>query len=658
MQSVPDDSSLTSENGLSANGHSAPASSSAPSRPHGQEIVNDVIVRFAGDGGEGVITTGEFFSIAASRLGLDILKVTSLPAEIKGGPAMIQVRIGEGKPKSQGSYLDVLVCFNNEVYQMHKADLKPNGVLVTDPDCVVDETNADATKFEVPFSEIAKKEAGGALAKNTVVMGAVSALLGMDAEPFEELIHKKFDRKGEKVVGNNLAGLRLGREYILEREWEKDVPFHVEKLPPHNKLLMTGNDAIALGAIAAGLKVFAGYPITPASTILEKLATLLPQFGGKVVQAEDEIAALGMVLGASYAGYKAGTSTSGPGISLMSEELGLATMAEVPCVVFDAQRGGPSTGLPTKQEQSDLNIAIYGGHGDAPRIVVAAATVKDCFGLTIEAFNLAEMCQMPVMFLTDFYLAQAGRTMDEPNLEDFPVIDRLRPTEEQLADYKRFEQTESGVSPMAKPYDDATYYIATGLEHNEIGNPDISPAAHRKMSDKRHKKLQVAVDYAMERGTFARQYGDPDAKIGMITWGSTEGALQEAIDLATNWDLPVEQLHLLLLNPLPAETIYKFMEGKERVVVAELNYTGQLAQRLRAALNVPVDSFTKCTGQPFTPHELLKQIMTLHGWEPDRSDPVLSQVARIQHQRQVPMPKPGHQGQNESMGGPVAVSRI
>jgi len=624
----------------------------------GQEIVNDVIVRFAGDGGEGVITTGEFFSIAASRLGLDILKVTSLPAEIKGGPAMIQVRVAEGKPPSQGSYVDVLVCFNNEVYQMHKADLKPNGVLVTDPDCIVDETNADATKYEIPFSEIAKKEAGGALAKNTVVMGAISALLGMPVAPFEELIHKKFDRKGEKVVGNNLNGLHLGRAYIEERGWDKEVPFHIEGRAPHNKLLMTGNDAIALGAIAAGLKVFAGYPITPATTILEKLATLLPRFGGKVMQAEDEIAALGMVLGASYAGYKAGTSTSGPGVSLMSEEIGLGSMAEIPLVIFDAQRGGPSTGLPTKQEQSDLNIAIYGGHGDSPRIVVAPGTVKDCFGLTIEAFNLAEMCQMPVLYLTDFYLAQAGRTMDEPNLADFPIINRLRPTEEQLQDYKRFEQTETGVSAMAKPYDDATYYIATGLEHNEIGNPDISPAAHRKMSDKRHNKLDVAVKYAEERGTFARQYGDPNAKIGLITWGSTEGALQEAIDLAAIYDLPVSQLHLLLLNPLPAETIYKWMEGKDKVVVAELNYTGQLAQRLRAVLNVPVDSFTKCTGQPFTPHELLKQIMVLHGWEPDKSDPVLSQAARVQHQRQVPIPTPGHQGQSAEMLEASAVSRI
>ncbi len=633
------------------------ASTHAP-RPAGQEIVNDVIVRFAGDGGEGVITTGEFFSIVASRWGLDILKVTSLPAEIKGGPAMIQVRVAEGKPQSQGSYVDVLVCFNNEVYQMHKADLKPNGILVYDPDCDVDDTNIDASKYEVPFSEIAKKEAGGALAKNTVVMGTISALLGMPAEPFEELIHKKFDRKGEKVVNNNLNGLRLGRSYVEERGWDKEVPFHIEQRPPHNKLLMTGNDAIALAAIASGLKFFAGYPITPASTILEKLALLLPRFGGKVIQAEDEIAALGMVLGASYAGYKTATSTSGPGIALMSEEIGLATMAELPCVIFDAQRGGPSTGLPTKQEQSDLNISIYGGHGDSPRIVVAPATVKDCYSLTVEAFNLAEMCQTPVMYLTDFYLAQAGRTMDEPNLADIPVIDRLRPTAEQLENYKRFELTENGVSPMAKPYDDATYYIATGLEHNEIGNPDISPAAHRKMSDKRHKKLDLAVKYAAERGTFTREHGDPEAKIGLITWGSTEGAVQEAIEIAANYGLPVAQLHLLLLNPLPADVIYKFMEGKDRVIVAELNYTGQLAQRLRAALNVPVDSYTKCTGQPFTPHEILKEIMVLHGWEPDKSDPVLSQVARVQHQRQVPIPTPGHQGQNEDMAGAVAVSRI
>ncbi|MDQ3813383.1 MAG: 2-oxoacid:acceptor oxidoreductase subunit alpha [Armatimonadota bacterium] len=621
-----------------------------------QHIINDVIVRFAGDGGEGVITTGEFFSIAVARSGLEIFKVTSLPAEIKGGPAMIQVRVGEERPKSQGSHLDILVCFNDEVYQGNKADLKPNGVLIYDPDCQVDKTNADAIRYEIPFTEIAKKGAGGALAKNMVVLGAISQLLGLDAEEFERLIHQKFDRKGEKVVTTNITGLHLGREHAAKLD--NHLPFRLEKLVPKDVLLMGGNDAIALGAIASGIKVFAGYPITPASTILEKLATLMPKFDGKVMQVEDEIAALGCVLGASYAGVKAATSTSGPGVSLMVEEIGLASMAEIPCVIFDAQRGGPSTGMPTKEEQSDLNLAIYGGHGDAPRIVLAPANVEDCFPMTVEAFNLSEMCQLPTLFLTDFYLAQAAMTMSEPQLDEIEIIDRLRPTPEQLVNYQRYDLTDNGVSPMAKPYDDPTFYIATGLEHNEIGNPDISPAAHRKMSDKRHRKLQVAVDYALKKGVFTREYGDPDAKLGFITWGSTEGAMHEAIDLAARWDLPVAHLHLLLLNPLPDETIYKFIEAHQRIIVFELNYTGQLAQRLRAALNIQVESFTKCTGQPFTPYELLKQIMYYDGWETGRSEPVLSQIARVQKQRQAPMPEPGHEGQDAYMAGPRFVSRI
>ncbi len=642
-----------------AHSQSAVADGQADGAPHIYEehhIVNDVIVRFAGDGGEGVITTGEFFSLTMAKCGLHIFKVTSLPAEIKGGPAMIQVRVGETQPKSQGSYLDVLVCFNNEVYQINKADLKPNGVLIYDSEVQVDDTNAAAQKYELPFSDIAKKQAGSALAKNMVVLGAICELLGVNPELIEDLIHKKFDRKGEKVVNNNLHGLQLGRD--AASQLDNQIPFRIHPGKAEPILIMPGNDAIALGSIAAGLKVFAGYPITPASTILEKLAVMLPRFGGRVLQAEDEIASLGMVLGASYAGYKAATSTSGPGVSLMIEEIGLASMAEIPCVIFDAQRGGPSTGLPTKQEQSDLNLAIYGGHGDAPRIVLAPATVHDCFTMAIEAFNLAEMCQMPTLFLTDFYLAQAAATMAEPRMDEIEVIDRLRPTDEQLLDYKRFELTESGVSAMAKPYDDATFYIATGLEHNQIGNPDISPAAHKKMSDKRHKKLDVAVDYAMKKGTFARQYGDHEAEIAFITWGSTEGAMMEAIDLAFQYGLPVTQLHLLLLNPLPADTIFQFIENRQHIVVAELNYTGQLAQRLRAALNIQVESFTKCTGQPFTPYDLLKHILALHNWDDDRSEPVLSQVARVQKQRQVAAPLPGHDGQDAGMGGPMAVSRI
>ncbi len=629
----------------------APSSQVAPSSTRSGEhapILNDVIIRIAGDGGEGVRTTGEFLAIALGRLGLRIFKIESLPAEIKGGPSMFQLRVGESTPKSQGSHLDILVCFNDEVYQIHKADLKPNGVLIFDPECQVDDTNMNAQIIEIDFTGIAKREAGGARAKNMVALGAIAELLSVDTEVVNQLIHQKFDRKGEKIVEANLLGLTLGRN--AAQKTGEHIPFAVERRETSGDLLMMGgNDAIALGAIASGLGVFAGYPITPASTILEKLANLLPKFGGRVIQAEDEIASLGMVLGASYAGKKAATSTSGPGVSLMVEEIGLASMAEIPCVIFDAQRGGPSTGLPTKQEQSDLNLAIYGGHGDAPRIVLAPANIQDCFDMTIEAFNLAEMCQMPTLFLTDFYLANAGALIPEPKLSDYEIINRARPTAEQLQNYKRFALTESGVSPMAKPFDDATYYIATGLEHNEGGKPDISPAAHKNMSDKRHKKLQVAVEYANRKGTFARHYGNVESEIGFITWGSTEGAMQEAIDLAQQQGLNAAQLHVLLMNPLPEDAIRQWMEGKKRIVVAELNYTGQFAQRLRAALNVQVESFTKCTGQPFTPYELLEQILFLHGWGTDKSEPVLTQVARVQHQRQVRAPQPGHQGQGDSV---------
>ncbi len=608
-------------------------------------IVNDVIIRIAGDGGEGVRTTGEFLAIAMSRIGLRIFKIESLPAEIKGGPSMFQLRVGEAPPKSQGSYLDILMCFNDEVYQIHKADLKPNGVLIYDTECQVDDTNIDAQKIEIAFSEIAKREAGGARAKNMVALGAIAQMLGVDTAVVDQLIHQKFDRKGEKIVEANLLGLRLGRE--AAEKTNETIPFVVEAREKIDGLIMGGNDAIALGAIASGVGIFAGYPITPASTILEKLAVTLPKFGGRVIQAEDEIASLGMVLGASYAGKKAATSTSGPGVSLMIEEIGLASMAEIPCVIFDAQRGGPSTGLPTKQEQSDLNLAIYGGHGDAPRIVIAPANVQDCFDMTIEAFNLSEMCQMPTLFLTDFYLANAGAMIPEPDLANYEIINRARPTAEQLENYKRFELTESGVSPMAKPFDDATYYIATGLEHNEFGKPDISPSAHKNMSDKRHKKLNVAVEYSNRRQIFARHYGSANAKIGFVTWGSTEGAMQEAIDLAAQQGLETAQLHVLLMNPLPEDQIRAFLNGKNQIVVAELNYTGQFAQRLRAALNVQVDSFTKCTGQPFTPYELLQQILFMNGWDTDKSEPVLTQVARVQHQRQVAAPTAGHQGQGE-----------
>src|SRR5258708_7844860 len=288
----------------------------------------------------------------------------------------------------------------------------------------------------------------------------------------EELVRDRFGKKGEIVVAKNHEALRAGYNYVDQHPFKKPIPKFEARTSTFKRVVMSGNEALSIGAISAGCRYFGGYPITPASDILEFMEKDLPKFGGAVVQTEDEIAAIASVVGASYAGKKAMTATAGPGLSLMVEIMGLATMAEIPCVIVDAQRGGPSTGLPTKMEQGDFNLAAFGAHGDAPRIVLAPGDVEECLFYIMRAFNLAEKYQSPVLFLTDQSLAHRTQTFAWPDFSRVPVINRLLPTEAELKEYKRFKSSVNGVSPMAIPVMEGGCYAATSLGHTERVAPN------------------------------------------------------------------------------------------------------------------------------------------------------------------------------------------
>jgi 2-oxoglutarate ferredoxin oxidoreductase subunit alpha len=347
-------------------------------------------------------------------------------------------------------------------------------------------------------------------------------------------------------------------------------------------LLMSGNELSAIAALHAGCRFFAGYPITPSSEVLHLLSELMPKVGGYLVQTEDELAAIGAVIGGSFAGVKSMTATSGPGLALMTEMLGLASMAEIPAVIIDVQRGGPSTGLPTKSEQSDLWQALWGSHGDAPRVVLAPADVEDCFHATVAAFNIAEEAQMPVIVLSDQFIAQRRETLSMLTL-DHEVIGRQVPSAGDLREYKRYRETKSGVSPMSWPGMKGGEYQTNGLEHTEDGSPTSMHLIHEQMNAKRYRKLRLVRD----KYSFYRRYGAEQADLGIICWGSAKGPVKEAVLAANGRGERVAAFVPQLLYPFPTAEFADFLKSVREVIVMELSYSAQFYKYLQTFLELP-----------------------------------------------------------------------
>jgi len=592
--------------------------------------MKDTLVRIGGEGGEGVISCGEMLTTAFARSAYEVDTFRTYPAEIKGGPAMFQVRASDQSVLSQGQAADILITFNEEAFQLHGKSIHPEGLLVYDPaqyhphdrpnadrfadgPCLLPETGSGGKPegtfeaYPVPLDEITLGIVKTKLGKNVVALGVCARILGMSIGLLEQMVRDRFGKKGETVVAKNIDALKAGYDYVDKHPFKKKLPTYEAVSSPIKRIVMSGNEALSIGAISAGCRYYGGYPITPASDILEFMEKDLPKFGGAVVQTEDEISAIASVVGASYAGKKAMSATSGPGLALMVEILGLSAMSEIPCVIVDAQRGGPSTGLPTKNEQSDLNLAVYGAHGDAPRIVLAPGDVEECLYYIIHAFNLSEKYQCPVIFLTDQSLAHRTQTFSWPDFKRVPLVNRLLPTEAELKEYKRFVMTENGVSPMALPGMEGGCYAATGLEHSERGAPNFTPKIHAQMSAKRARKIEVA---SKEKG-FTARYGAKKAKIGIIGWGSTQGVIREGVDLAAKAGIPVAHLQMKMVSPLPEADVKEFLNSVEQVIIAEINYSGQFNQMFRSHFLVPTISLTKCEGLPFYAEEILAKIKSV-----------------------------------------------
>lgn len=551
----------------------------------------DLTIAVVGSGGDGVVTVGDFMAQAGAREGLNCMKVEAYGPQIRGGESSCTVRISSEPIYAQGDRVDVMVAFNWADFGRFRGEIlaSPDAVVLYEADDEIPReqvephlgTGERSRWMGVPFTRLAKESAGTALAKNIVTLGVMTELFGLPRAGLLQAVTRKFSAKKAEVLEANLRGFEAGEVWAKEHA-AKVADKRLEYTSGEPKLLMSGNELSAVAAIHAGCRFFAGYPITPSSEILQFFSEWMPRVGGHLVQTEDELAAIGAVIGASFAGVKAMTATSGPGLALMTEMLGLAAMAEVPAVIIDVQRGGPSTGLPTKSEQADLWQALWGSHGDAPRVVLAPADVEDCFHATVAAFNIAEETQLPVIVLSDQFIGQRRETLSMLSL-DHEVVDRLTPPAEELPAFKRYLDTESGISPMTWPGIKGGEYQTNGLEHDEAGRPSSMHLVHEKMNAKRYRKLRLVRD---KYGSF-RTYGPEKADLGILCWGSSKGPVKEAVLRANARGEKISAFVPQMLYPFPYHEFRQYLQGVRDILIFELSYSAQFYKYLRTFLDLP-----------------------------------------------------------------------
>jgi len=557
----------------------------------------DFVIRFAGEGGQGLVTSADALARAAAHAGYYVQTHSTFPSQIMGGPASSQVRISTAPVMSSGDGVDVLVALNQYAFDHHNEDMNPGGVTVYNAEEY--DLPEGGQYFGIKADELAKST-GNARAANMVTIGAVANLIDFKLEEIDEFITQRFTRGrpgDDEIIVANIAAVRLGVEVA------KSSGFTVGQLaspipPDYKQIIITGNAALSMGAVAAGLNFYAGYPISPATTVLVWMENNLWGEGRFVHQVASEIEAINAILGAGFAGRKSMTATAGPGFSLMSEGLGLAWMTEIPLVVVNVQRGGPATGLPTKSEQSDLMSCMHPAHGDIKMPVLAPGTIEECFYGGALATNWAERYQGPVILVSEFGLAERGENIRRPNLDE--VSEESRATVSEGDTGKRYDSWDGSTPLPGMPIPGGPgAYVANGSEHDEIGDTTHLPRHHVRLMERRFKKLVLltGAHYVIEIA---------DAVVIIMRWGSSKGPAREAYDRLRADGADIGWVYSVALNPLPEEVISVLKSGK-RVIVPELNYLGQWSALLRQD-GVNAESITQYTGLPFRPADLVESI--------------------------------------------------
>lgn len=563
----------------------------------------DFNVMVGGEAGQGVQSVGEILAKTLARGGLRVFADQDYESRVRGGHNFFRVRAGGRDILALAPGLDMLVALNRETIDIHAKELKNSGVIIFDETTTKFEAKGPEY-FNIPLVKLAEDTVKNRLMANTVAVGAVLGLVDYDFGLLSAVLEGEFARHGEEIVRDNITAARAGFDFARERGKKLALPKIRPKSGGKRRLLLNGNEALALGAMAGGCKFMAGYPMTPTSSILEYMADKGRQYGVVAMHVEDEISAMNMAVGAGYTGVRAMVATSGGGFALMVEALALAGMTETPVVVVLGQRPGPATGLPTRTEQGELWFALHAGHGEFPRAVLAPASAQEAFHAAVKAFNLAEKYQTPVIILTDHHLATSYVTVDRFDLNKVKIDRGALLSDEEVAkltDYKRHLVTRSGISPRALPGQGKALVVTDSDEHDEAGHMIEDAATRRRQVEKRLRKRN-----GLKREITKPEFHEaPGAALTLIGWGSTYGAIREAADLLQRDGRVVNTLHLSQVWPFPSEAVAAALKSSRKNIVVEGNATAQLAQLIKRETGLAVDAtILKYNGRPFSPGEI------------------------------------------------------
>ena len=580
---------------------------------------NSVSFLVGGEAGQGITRSGSLLGNAFMRGGFHIFGANDYPSVIRGSHNFYVLNVSEEEVHSQADTVDLLMALNKETALLHEKEVSEEGGVIYDEQTEFSEgelERGDIKLYPVPFSAIVDEIGGPSIIRNTVALGAAVSLVGFDVEIVKGVISDTFAGRGDIVEMNNKA-VDMGYGYAMEH-YEDD--FSCRLVPSdeiRDRIMLTGNDAVALGAIHAGCKLYAAYPMTPASPILHYMAAHDIDNGIVVIQSESEIAAINMVIGASYVGLRAMTATSGGGFSLMTEALGLSAMTETPVVLMIGQRPGPSTGMPTYSAQGDLLFALHASQGEFLRVVVAPGDVDGCFYRTMEAFNLAEKFQIPAIILTDKYLVESHKSTEPFNTgrvgidrSDLLLIDEWTEAEE----YKRYKITESGVSPRILPGMRGATVLANSNEHVEYGYTTTDPEKVVAMVEKRFRK-QEALKREIEALQPVRIFGAEDAKVSLVGWGSTKGPALEALKMLRRDGIEARFIQVVYMAPFPSDAVGEALRGEGKFMLLEANRTAQLGTLIKLHKGFTFEYVAlKYDGRPFNPGEICAKVREVLRW--------------------------------------------